>query len=362
MFPKEIIEIIEKYQVNDNYSSQINSNIQSIISVLRDVDTKIKQELISAMSSSVSEEEQSLFNDSQVIRNYIESIQLLPQSKNTNTEIAEEIVPIFEKKVFPFLVTDDICPFCNVKLVSHTIYYQRVIDTQLKDEIVEWHRCPNCKRMFALDYEIDDFDFENTNIFLNKDKYEYIPNIDIYSVIVLSNTLKCSVAHRTKDFVAKLPVLNEHGEISYLKINASYCFDCQRFTILKDDFNSIKDVIMCKIIDETTEYTSQNNDELEITQKQSVLFQYGYNVQTKKNLSEQQRHIILSSIIEANIMSRRDVINHINTLIDRGSKIPSWKTATQKWKDDRQFVSEYQRDSLPEVIFNNIILKYKRIK
>ncbi|MGN0290880.1 MAG: hypothetical protein ACI4C5_03030, partial [Lachnospiraceae bacterium] len=79
-------------------------------------------------------------------------------------------------------------------------------------------------------------------------------------------------------------------------------------------------------------------------------------------LSEQQRHIILSSIIEAQILTRREVIDHISILIERGSKIPNWKTATQKWKEDRQFVSEYQSNCLPEVVFNNIILKYRKPK
>lgn len=59
-------------------------------------------------------------------------------------------------------------------------------------------------------------------------------------------------------------------------------------------------------------------------------------------------------------MERRDVINHINTLIERGSKIPTWKTATQKWKEDKQFVADYKSDTLPDVIFNNIILKYRK--
>lgn len=188
-----------------------------------------------------------------------------------------------------------------------------------------------------------------------------IPDIDIYTIIVLSNTLKCSSSHNIIDIVAKLPVLNEHGEISYINKNASYCSTCNRFTILKEDFNTIKDVIMCKVIDETISYYENNcSSDMEIMQKNSILSQYGYNVQARKDLSEQQRHIILSSIIEAQILTRREVIDHITTLIDRGSKIPNWKSATQKWKDDRQFVSEYHSDSLPEVIFNSIILKYKK--
>lgn len=141
-------------------------------------------------------------------------------------------------------------------------------------------------------------------------------------------------------------------------MSALYCFDCKKFTILKENFNSIKDIIMCKIIDETVESKLAKNDEIEIEQKKSLLYYYGYNVQTQKNLSEKQRQIILSSIIEANIMNRRDISNHLITLINRGSKVPKWKTATQKWKQDKEFVSNYKLGSLPSVIFDKIIKKY----
>ena len=257
-------------------------------------------------------------------------------------------------------MSDDICPFCNTKFMRHIIFYQRIINNKINDETVSWYKCQSCNRLFALDFDIEDFEFENTNILLNKDKNDEIPPIDIYSVIVLSNTLKCSTNHKTKDLLAKIPVLNVNGAISYLKINASYCFDCNRFTMLKDDFNSIKDIIIGKIIDET--YTYQNNvdNSFEMEQSKSILSQYGYNVQTKKDLSVQQRQIILSSLIEAHIMERRDVINHINTLLERGSKIPTWKMVTKKWKEDKQFVADYKSDTLPNVIFNNIILKYKK--
>jgi hypothetical protein len=59
-------------------------------------------------------------------------------------------------------------------------------------------------------------------------------------------------------------------------------------------------MVMCKVIDETSEGQSNNYD-MEIGQKQSILYNYGYNVQTKKNLSGQQRH---------------------------------WKDATHKWKTE----------------------------
>lgn len=367
MFPEEVIKILQKYQENNfNELNSINNNISEIIKQLKFVRSNLSKQLSELVDNdNINDNEQELLDDTKALRNYIQSIQLLKiENKLTNNTLSEEIaeevsLPIFDKKVYLYLVSDDICPFCNCKMSRHLVYYQRIIDYSLKNEDVMWNRCPACKRLFVLDYDTEEFDFNGTNIMLNEEKYDEIPLINIYSVIVLSNTLNCSTNHKTKDLLAKIPVLNEDGEISYLKINASYCFNCKRFTILKSDFISIKDIIMCKVIDETSDYSNMVNNYFEIEQKKSILFQYGYNVQTKKNLSEIQRHIILSSIIEAQIMNRRDVINHINTLIERGSKIHSWNNATQKWKEDKQFVSEYKSDSLPEVIFSNIILKYK---
>lgn len=364
MFPEEIKQILNKYQNNNEGSIQnINKNIDTIITEFKIINVNIANQLKKlAIAENTNNNAEELLKDSIALRDYINSITSLEFEKtykDDTTNIMAELGVIFDKNVSPYLISDDLCPFCNVKLVPHIIYYQRNLNNKLVDETIEWYKCPNCEKFFVLDYDAESFNFDNTNITLNKDKYDEIPLIDIYSVIVLSNTLKCSSNHQSKDLLAKIPVLNESGQISYIRISASYCFDCERFTILKDDFNAIKDVVMCKVIDETSEGQS-NNCDMEMGQKQSILYNYGYNVQTKKNLSGQQRRIILSSVIEANIMNRRDVINHISTLIERGSKISSWKDATQKWKTDRKFVTEYQKDCLPEVIFNNIILKYRK--
>lgn len=373
MLPEEIISIINKYIQDDSkFIIDLNKNITNISMILKAINGVIAnqiQELLTNIDSDVDESE--LLQDAKTLKYFIKTIETIGISthdeqytKNgqiSTEEILKELspTPLFDKKVYPYLVDDDICPFCNVKLKSYTIYYQRFENNRVNGEQVQWYKCPNCNKMFAVDYDITDFDFENTNIILNKSKYDEIPQIDIYSVIILSNILNCTFNHKTKDIFAKLPVLNEDGQISYLKVNASYCFNCNRFTILKEDFLAIKDVVICKVIDETTTGT-QSESEFNMTDKDSVLTQYGYNVQTKKNLSKQQRQIILSSLIEANIMNRTDVINHLITLIERGSKIPSWKDATNKWKEDKVFVAEYQKDCLPEVVFNNIILKYRK--
>lgn len=139
---------------------------------------------------------------------------------------------------------------------------------------------------------------------------------------------------------------------------ASYCKQCKRYTILKEDFKEIEGVILCEVIDDTNPYNNDTIDEFTLEQRESVLYKYGYNVQSKINLSSKQRHIILSSVIEAKILTRRQIIDHLTTLIERGSKIPNWKEATLKWKEDKYYVQSYKTENLPTAIFDKIILKY----
>lgn len=377
MFPKDIVLLLEKYQTdNIQELKSINENITEIVAQLKLIRKSLSIKMSELTDSDLidNDKEEELLQNLQTLRKYINSISCVNINENlcTNEQVKEETpsiteelkddIAVFSKKVYPFFVSDDLCPFCNVKFINHYVYYQRIVNNKLHDESKLWHRCPNCNKLFVLDYEIEDFDFENTNIILNKEKFENTFRIDIYSIIVLSNTLKCSSNHQTKDVIAILPILNEDGQISYIRMNASYCTKCNRFTILKEDFDTIKGIVICQIIDETTDTYNNDKSDIEIGQKQSVLFQYGYNVQAKKNLSDKQRHIILASLIESQIMTRREVIDHLITLIERGSKIPSWKEATQKWKIDRDFVKDYQSDSLPEVIFNSIVLQYSKSK
>lgn len=183
--------------------------------------------------------------------------------------------------------------------------------------------------------------------------------LDIFNVLVLSNTRKCSYKnHDTIDIVIQVPTVKNNGDILYVDVLASYCKQCKRYTILKDDFKEIDGIILCEVIDETNPYNNDTVDEFIIEQRESVLYKYGYNVQSKRNLSSKQRHIILASVVEANILTRRQIIDHLSTLIERGSKIPSWKEATLKWKEDKYFIQSYKAENLPRAIFDKIILKY----
>ena len=60
-------------------------------------------------------------------------------------------------------------------------------------------------------------------------------------------------------------------------------------------------------------------------------------------------------------MTREQVCAHLDMLINRGSKIPKWEMATQKWMQDRYYVKKYNNKNLPQILFDRVILKYNQI-
>lgn len=371
MFPKEIIRILEEHKGENNKElNEINKNIEFIKSNLKSILDNLFEQLSQIAHSDTIDGEDELWKDIKILRNYINSIELLNVSTIETTCIQEESEnisseqPTMPKPVKLYLCENKVCPIChNLMQETHT-YYSVYNGESIENNTLNSYRCNICHKFFVCDYVIGEIDINKTNLIVARDYYTKIPEVDVRQLIVLKNTLYCSSQHNTHDLIAKIPVLNEEGELHYIDIPASYCSDCCRFTILKEEFDKIKDIVICKIIDETISYNdsfdkTQENDFV-YGQNKSLLYQYGYNVQTKKNLSKIQRQRILAILIESGIMTKREIIDHIATLIERGSKIESWNAATQKWFEDKCYVADYKSNSLPKYIIDSVILKYRK--
>lgn len=286
MFSKEIVEILEKYQTdNEKDLIEINNSIDTIKGNLHLILKNLSNTLCKITNGEiVVDDEDALWQDTKTLRNFIGNISSI-----------------------------------NIKAKTEET--------------------------------IDDIDQQEP------------PSANIYSVVVLKHTLKCSSTHKTKDVVIELPIIDYCGNVKFNKLKASYCYVCKRFTVLKNDFDKIRDAVICKVIDETITYPiSTSNSNFEFEQHKSILAQYGYNVQTKKKLSDIQRQRILALLIETGIMTQREIIDHIAVLIERGSKIESWNAATEKWSKDKMFVDDYKENTLPQYIMKDVVLKYRQPK
>ena len=59
-------------------------------------------------------------------------------------------------------------------------------------------------------------------------------------------------------------------------------------------------------------------------------------------------------------MTKLEIKDHLNMLIERGSKIPSWENAVVKWKFDKKFINDYQQENVPQIVYEKIVLKYTK--
>lgn len=270
-----------------------------------------------------------------------------------HNEVAEEIsnINLSIKKIQGELKLVSDC------LIGEVVSYSKNTNIENKEKELELLKDSQTVREYIKSFDILDF----RDNYYDKDTTD--PILSLHDIIVLNNTLKCDTKHKTHDMSVGLPILDESGYVDIIYVLASYCEDCKRYTITKEVFNNINGVILCEVINKIG-ITAENKDdvEIELSQHESILYRYGYNVKSSTNLSTKQRHIILASLVESGIMTRNQISDHLTMLISRGEKIDSWKDATDKWKQDRYYIQDYKTYNLPSVIANKILLEYKESK
>lgn len=357
MFPKEVADIIRRYNSSNDELLTINAAIDELIYQLKSINDNIKERTNLLMSSvDTIKEEECLFHDSKILRNFISTLSKL--ELDDNIKVSSINANNYSDYIDLYICYDNICPACNCKMEEENTKYDKIgFNGNIKGNLTI-QNCPACERRFVIDYDLDGIDIDYTNIVLYRD-YCIIDELSFNDVIVLTTVNSCSSkGHDITDINAKIPVIKTNGNIEYTCRNVAYCRACNKYIMLKSDFYDISDRIACEVIDQTTS-ASSSDDEIEISQKQSVLYKYGYNVNATDNLSDKQRHTILALAVESGILTRAQIISHLDTLIERGSKINKWKNAVGKWKQDRGYVSSYKTENLPKVITEKLILKYR---
>lgn len=260
------------------------------------------------------------------------------------------------------IVENNICPVCHIRMDNSKNLYKTGND----NKVLNTYHCSNCRITYVnkntLQSITKNIDINNTNIIIEKDytkskknEHEYIY---FHDVIVLKTIRNCIIAqHAVKDVIAYVNVVDNDGKITKQRVVTTYCPKCNKFYMLKSEFDKINGIVLCRIIDETKINKTFASD-FNMSAAESKMHEYGYNVNVNSQLPQKQRQIILSSLIESNIMSKNEILSHLQTLIERGTKIPNWKEAVQKWKDDYKFISNYDMGDLSEISIDKFILKY----
>ena len=161
-------------------------------------------------------------------------------------------------------------------------------------------------------------------------------------ILVRVQTLKCSVkSHKAKNMKVECRLLNSSGHIQTAVIPVAFCPECGKYYILDSEYRKTrkKGIILCQI---TEEGIDKKNIEQAVL-SESPLFTMGYHVNSHYNLSQVQRWKILESIIDEEILSKDEVVEHIDRFIDQNKYKSSAARARLKWKIDQEHIAGYRK-------------------
>lgn len=164
---KKIIDVLSKYQ-NENWCYDITINIDKTIyetiKQLRNLRTNLSDKLHDITQSDQIENYDTcndILDDIKTITHLIKHFKELKQNIITENQI------VFDDRVNLFVIDDNLCPECTVKLFPLCIDYQKNINNRIENDILDGYECQCCKRLFAMEYDISNNDFSDTNVTLN---------------------------------------------------------------------------------------------------------------------------------------------------------------------------------------------------
>lgn len=189
----------------------------------------------------------------------------------------------------------------------------------------------------------------------NKQLKKYSSDLGITAIVVTNNNECIYKNHVLKDIIGILRVVEPTGNIINVKVPMFYCERCMAYYILKNEFYKVKKngIILCQVLTNQT-YEKRVKYETEVVGKESRIHEMGYNVQKNSKYTNQQRQIILANIIENTDISKEEIQSLIRRCISQHKNTSRYSDAIRLWEMDYQFLSTYQKGSIPEVIVSKI--------
>ena len=165
---------------------------------------------------------------------------------------------------------------------------------------------------------------------------------NVRDFVIKCHTFKCTKAsHEIENIKASIPVILKNGDEKIITVTAGYCIQCGTYFIMESTYMNLKQhgIISCRVYDEKT-YQKYVNVNGMLLAEESLLKQYGYNVSEQEGLSERQRRKVLANLIDNHILSKTEVISHLDFCISMHQN-EKFVRSVSKWESDREFVENY---------------------
>lgn len=376
MIPEDIINILtDNHDLVANEIDVINKSITRISDALKTVSNIILQKLTTeADSENLNEElEKKYLHQSQMIRKYdkgLYEITMFSSLTEEESEIIDEDFKTESTKNIPvsqtvYVIANQTCPECRKILSFKKIIYQTSSIGFPHQSSINGYECKKCKAIFIPDTIKENL--ANSSLSINT---KYYNRISTHEIIVLNTLKACSNKdHKLESVEATIMTVTSNGSICPETLHISYCRNCDKYITILSEYNKLKGIPICEVIDMTKEknYKQQDNskyDQTSYDKTGSKLTNHGYNVNITNNLTKEQRQTILG-IQLCTGMSKAEIISFIETNIHSGemrkTSQKNWDNAVLKWKEDMEFVKLFDsKQFVRKIDVDKVILKYTR--
>lgn len=196
---------------------------------------------------------------------------------------------------------------------------------------------------------------------IGQDAPDISTDIKVKDFVVRRTIFKCRHSeHVLKNVDAKIKIIDRKGQLKEKTIPAGYCSRCDIFFIMESTYQKLRaeGIPACRITEEKA-YLKSNLDasQLKLAQR-SILMEYGYSVSQQTGLSDTERRRILSTLVDLNILTRADIIGYLDFFINTKSSFEKYRTAVEKWRSDRDYISKYRKGSYQSYQVGSISKKY----
>lgn len=162
------------------------------------------------------------------------------------------------------------------------------------------------------------------------------------------------VCHKQKHDIEQATAIMKNIFGHDVKLNVSHCKNCNKFFIHHSVYKTYREkygTILGDVKLLSGEYYDSYSPDLS---DESTLHLCGYNVSQKSKLSMVDRQTIIATVIDNSAMSKAQVINLLQYLIDLAQNKENMKFAIAKWQDDLEFTLAYNTAKQKQYVIHKV--------
>lgn len=177
------------------------------------------------------------------------------------------------------------------------------------------------------------------------------PELSTLSTLyIYKGQINCERNHHVVPYKASISALDLH-----YRFLVHYCYSCHKFIMKYDDYKDyLRRYHFFPLKTHMEKDFDDYIDNFQARSEFSPLSMMGYTVRADSGLNTKMRQAILAYALDHSIIKQRILLNYLEMFIRDSERRPDRALAVSKWKEDQEFVLNYNLSEKPQVIIGTL--------